>query len=107
MPSSASSSLPPPALPPATMTTTATGESSAAAKKSSSYIAFSPSKIVYVSAPAVNIRKGPGLGYDKIAQVNHEDALIAIGADGSWYHIRSDKGIEGYVAGWLISEERL
>lgn len=57
-----------------------------------------------VSATALNVRGGPGVGYDRLSwgPLNHGKEVEVIARDGDWAMIRTDEG-EGYVyASFLV-----
>lgn len=53
----------------------------------------------------VNVRGGPGTGYDVISQVGYGDRLPVLGKSGDWYNVRLSSGAAGWIAGWLVSIE--
>ena len=58
-----------------------------------------PSAIVAVER--LNVRSGPGTGYNRVGAVNQGDALIVTGQidECSWLQITTPDGVEGWVSG--------
>lgn len=54
-----------------------------------------------VTGKLVNIRSGPGTGYDIIGQVEEGDVLEAVEESNGWYRVRF-QGKTGWIAGWLV-----
>lgn len=63
------------------------------------------SRTAMITGNVTNIRENAGTEYDKVGQVLEGDRVKIIGEEGDWYKIRTGSGIEGYVAGWLLSLE--
>jgi N-acetylmuramoyl-L-alanine amidase len=51
----------------------------------------------------VNIRSGPGLGYEVISQVSKGDSLLVLGSSNEWYEVRLNDGSQGWIHGSLVS----
>ncbi len=63
-----------------------------------------PDGVVVKTTAAINLRKGPGTGYDRIQVVakGTEVKAIAIGADG-WYKVQLTDGTTGYFSADYLS----
>lgn len=71
-----------------------------------------PSDVVVYPVGAVNLRSGPGTGFDVIATLQPTDALTVlgtgdlarakIGKQGEWLQVQTAQGQRGYVAAWLV-----
>jgi N-acetylmuramoyl-L-alanine amidase len=59
-----------------------------------------------VSGSSVNVRGGPGTGYDVMAQANQGDRLTVLDKSGDWVKIKLSSGSAGWIAGWLVSIEQ-
>ncbi len=59
----------------------------------------------YVNTGALNVRSGPGVGYDPITIVNSGELVGLIGrrALGPWVRVRLDSGLEGWVNSSLLT----
>jgi len=57
-----------------------------------------------VQAASLNLRQGPGTAYAPIGAVGEESQLVILGrnADGSWLHVRTADGQEGWVAAQFV-----
>lgn len=51
----------------------------------------------------VNVRKGPGLNYGIITQLNKGDKLTVLEASGVWYKAEASKGIVGWISSTYIT----
>lgn len=64
-------------------------------------------KIMYVKSDctSLNLREGPNKNYKSLGtlKTNEKITVIAIGSNG-WYKARTEKGIEGYVAGNYLTD---
>lgn len=45
----------------------------------------------------LNVRKGPGTGYDVVASVKNGTVVTLLDDSGSWYKIKTSGGTEGYI----------
>ncbi|NLG33545.1 MAG: SH3 domain-containing protein, partial [Syntrophomonadaceae bacterium] len=61
-------------------------------------------KKVQVNDGPVNLRKGPGTGYDKAGSAQDKEVLTVIKQEGEWYQVRTASGNQAYIASWLVSE---
>ncbi|MGI6182513.1 MAG: SH3 domain-containing protein [Candidatus Fimadaptatus sp.] len=50
----------------------------------------------------VNLRSGPGTGYDAIARLHNGDLVKLLGLSGTWSHVYYN-GLEGYVSSSLLT----
>lgn len=58
---------------------------------------------VIVEASIINVRLGPGLGYDILTQVQGGATVNVLAEENEWYKVRLDDGRIGWIASWLIS----
>lgn len=58
-------------------------------------------EVVYVTAPAVNVREGAGETFKVLATVPKGTKLRVMGEKDEWYKVRLDDGREGWIANWL------
>lgn len=58
---------------------------------------------VVVEASTVNVRLGPGLGYDILTQVQGGSVVNVLADENEWYKVRLDDGRIGWIASWLIN----
>jgi len=65
------------------------------------------SKIVYVKMPAVNIRTGPGLNFDKAGVVAINTPLKIISREGDWYEVLIGDTLDGWIGIAYTSEAPL
>jgi N-acetylmuramoyl-L-alanine amidase len=56
-----------------------------------------------IDSSYVNIRSGPGTGYDVIAQGVSGSVLPILGSSGGWYNVSLSSGGSGWIAGWLVT----
>lgn len=56
-----------------------------------------------ITGNTVNLRKGPGLTYDVITQLDRGEKATILSASGSWYKISTSDGSIGWVSGKYIS----
>ena len=66
-------------------------------------------KTMYVRSDcsSLNVRKGPDSTYERVGAIykDNEVTVLAIGSKG-WYKIKTSSGIEGYVAGSYLTDEK-
>lgn len=60
-------------------------------------------RIALITGSVVNVRSGPGTGYEVVTQVQKGDALTILGENGDWYQVQTAEGYQGWVANWLVS----
>ncbi|KQL53436.1 hypothetical protein AN964_07975 [Heyndrickxia shackletonii] len=58
---------------------------------------------VTVNASVLNIRKGPGLSYPILKQVQKGDQFTVLQKKNDWYEIKMPSGDTGWAASWLVS----
>ena len=58
---------------------------------------------IIIEASTVNVRLGPGLGYDILTQVQGGSMVNVLDEENEWYKVRLDDGRIGWVASWLIN----
>lgn len=58
---------------------------------------------IIVEASTVNVRLGPGLGYDILTQIQGGSMVNVLDEENEWYKVRLDDGRIGWVASWLIN----
>ncbi|MFX4262085.1 N-acetylmuramoyl-L-alanine amidase [Pelotomaculum propionicicum] len=61
------------------------------------------SRTAKVNGSSVNIRSGPGTGYNIVTQVGYGSSLPILGSSGDWYNVSVNPGGSGWIAGWLVS----
>ena len=64
------------------------------------------SKQIYITHNGTNIRKNPNTLSTILTRANQGDAFEAISFENDWYEIKLQNGQTGYVAGWVITENR-
>jgi len=62
-------------------------------------------EVVYVTAPAVNVREGAGETFKVLATVQKGTKLRVMDGKDEWYKVRLDDGREGWIANWLVSTQ--
>ncbi|RFU71614.1 N-acetylmuramoyl-L-alanine amidase [Peribacillus saganii] len=60
---------------------------------------------IIVKASTVNVRKGPGLSYPIVQQLQKGDSCEVINQQGDWIEISSGAGQSGWVANWLVQKD--
>jgi N-acetylmuramoyl-L-alanine amidase len=60
-------------------------------------------QVAKVNSSSVNIRSGPGTGYEVIAQGVSGSVFPILGSSGEWYKISLSSGGSGWIAGWLVT----
>lgn len=73
---------------------------------------FPPSGLVVYPIGEVNMRSGPGIGFDRLGTFSYTDpltvlgdadlALADLGRKGAWLQVQSQNGERGFVAAWLV-----
>ena len=59
-----------------------------------------------VTTDVLNIRAGPGTGYNIVTQVNRNERLSVLDKSGDWYCVSLPSGQKGWLAGWLVNIEK-
>lgn len=62
--------------------------------------------LAVVSGSYVNVRSGPGTGYDVLTQAAQGDRLPVLDKSGDWYKVSLSTGATGWIAGWLVAIEQ-
>lgn len=62
---------------------------------------------ITVTASSVNVRMGPGLAYDVMAQLKKGDKITVIAHKNSWYQVRLHSDKIGWVASWLLKNTEI
>ena len=57
------------------------------------------------SYPSLNVRSGPGTGYEWVGELVENDRVKLLELEGSWYKIEFDDGKTGYASAKYIEEE--
>lgn len=65
-------------------------------------IAMANTGTVTINAAVVNVRTGPGLSYDVMAQVVEDQRVQVIEEENEWYKVRISNDQIGWVASWLV-----
>lgn len=73
--------------------------------------AFPPSELVIYPFDQLNLRAGPGTGFELLATLTRDDALTVLGdaglararlgKRGEWIQVQTEAGRRGFVAAWL------
>jgi N-acetylmuramoyl-L-alanine amidase len=64
--------------------------------------AATTSKSITIESNVVNVRMGPGLSYDTMAQLKRGEKIHVIADKNDWYQVRLDNDKIGWVASWLL-----
>lgn len=72
-------------------------------EKSQAPAALNTAQVARVNGSSVNIRSGPGTGYNVITQVGSGATLPILGSSSDWYNVGISSGGSGWIAGWLVS----
>lgn len=78
------------------------GSSSSSSSSSSSKVTFG--LIATKSGGTVNVRKSASTSSASIAKVYDGDRVDILGTSGSWYRVKTSKGVTGYVYGDYVSK---
>jgi len=65
-----------------------------------------PSRMVYVTASALNVREEPSTESDVVLQVKKNAELTVVGSDEAWLKVRLEDGRTGWVAERFVSDGR-
>ncbi len=68
--------------------------------------AYSQNQVVYVNAPTVNLRSGPGEHYSVIQVVRKGSPLEVINIQDIWYQVKSSGGVVGWLARSVVTTEK-
>lgn len=58
-----------------------------------------------ITGENINVRKGPGLSFEVLIQVQKGKSYPIIGEQGDWYQIKLGGGKTGWVANWLVTKK--
>lgn len=67
---------------------------------------ISRQKTVVIRTGGINVRQGPGLDYDAIAQTKAKKRYHVIAQRNDWYKIRLADNQFGWVASWLVNRKK-
>lgn len=59
---------------------------------------------ITIAENSVNVRKGPGLSYQQVKQVNKGEKYTVVTEQGDWIEIELSSGKTGWVANWLVTK---
>lgn len=62
-------------------------------------------QVAVVNGSSVNVRSGPGTGYEIITQVGSNERFPVLDKSGGWFKIMLNTGAAGWMAGWLVNIE--
>lgn len=65
-------------------------------------VAMAQTSTVQINASVVNVRTGPGLSYDVMAQVVEDEKVQVISEENEWYKVRISNDQVGWIASWLV-----
>jgi len=63
-------------------------------------------KKVVSTGSRVNLRQGPGTGYQKAGEVKAGQALSVLLEKNGWFKVWTSGGNEAWIAGWLVAEQK-
>ncbi|MFD1318408.1 N-acetylmuramoyl-L-alanine amidase [Loigolactobacillus zhaoyuanensis] len=69
--------------------------------------AYAQQETITVTASTVNVRMGPGLAYNTMAQLKKGDKITVIAHKNSWYQVRLGSDKIGWVASWLLKNTEI
>ena len=67
---------------------------------------YSQNQVIYVNAPTVNLRSGPGEHYSVIQVVRKGSPLEIINIQDIWYQVKSSGGVAGWIAKSAVTTEK-
>ncbi|HHV71954.1 MAG TPA: SH3 domain-containing protein [Clostridia bacterium] len=56
-------------------------------------------------ADNLNIRSGPGTNYGVVGKVSKGAVMTVLAQSNDWYQIKTETGLAGYVASWLVEKK--
>lgn len=62
--------------------------------------------VAIIDTPVLNVREGPGLSYARTAQVKQGEKYTIIERKNDWVKLQLSSGKTGWVANWLIKENK-
>ncbi len=68
---------------------------------------YARQETITVTANTVNVRMGPGLAYETMAQLKKDDKITVITQKNSWYQVRLGNDKIGWVASWLLKNTEI
>ncbi len=68
-------------------------------------ISYATSQILYAAA-RLNIRSGPGMGYDIVETRNEGEAVTVMGVNGAWSLVKMEGNVVGYAYSASLTEEQ-
>lgn len=72
-----------------------------------SLVALANESAVTVQADVLNVRYGPGLSHEVLTEVKENDQLHVLGEENKWYKVRLKNDKIGWVASWLVDNNKL
>lgn len=72
-----------------------------------SFVALANENTVLVKAELLNVRYGPGLSHEVLTEVEENDRLHVLGEENKWYKVRLKNDQIGWVASWLVDNNKL
>ncbi len=72
-----------------------------------SFVALANENTVQVKAEILNVRYGPGLSHEVLTEVKENDRLHVLGEENKWYKVRLPNEQIGWVASWLVDNNKL
>ncbi|MGI6226476.1 MAG: SH3 domain-containing protein [Peptococcales bacterium] len=66
---------------------------------------FAQDRIGKVTGNNVNVRKGPGTQYARIANLSADQFVTIIDEKDNWFQTKLADGTVGWIAGWLVNDE--
>lgn len=72
-----------------------------------SIVVLANENTVIVEAEILNVRYGPGLAHDVLTQVEEKERLHVLGEENKWYKVRLKNDQIGWVASWLVDNNKL
>lgn len=73
----------------------------------SSLVVLANENTVLVEADILNVRYGPGLSHEVLANVKEGDRLHVLGEENKWYKVRLKNNQIGWIASWLVDNKKL
>lgn len=72
-----------------------------------SMVALANENTVVVETSVLNVRYGPGLSHEVLAQVEENDRLFVLGEENKWYKVMLSDDKVGWVASWLVDSNNI
>ena len=64
--------------------------------------AYDAQSVVRVKSQKLNMRSGPTTGHAVVSGLAQNDPLLVQTQSGDWVQVKTQDGVTGWVAGWLI-----